>query len=137
MRLTLVTLAAFATALIADAAPVPKPKEKTEAEKIVGTWKMVKRGGEEANLEVEFTKDGKLILRRPQPGGPAVTDETGKYKVADGKMEYTLSRPGGAERTGTDTIKKLTDDELVLVDAQDVEEEFTRVKEEKKKEEKK
>jgi uncharacterized protein (TIGR03066 family) len=136
MRLALVTLAGFVAALAVEAAPVPKPKEKTEAERIVGTWKMVKRGGEEANLEVEFTKDGKIILRRPQPNGPAVVDETGKYKVADGKLEYTLSRDGGPERTGTDVIKKLTDDELVLVDKDDITEEFTRVKDEKKEEKK-
>jgi uncharacterized protein (TIGR03066 family) len=133
MRTALAILATFAaSAVTADAAPVPKPKPKTDADRIVGTWKMVKRGGEPARFKAVFTADGKLTLHYLRPDGTELFKETGKYKVADGKLEYTLAQENAPARTDTDTIKKLTDDELVLVDADGVQEEFKRVGEEKK-----
>jgi uncharacterized protein (TIGR03066 family) len=140
MRLLLAALLAPSLALPAAAAPVPKEKPKTDAERIVGTWKMVKasNGAEKGRTVIaEFTKDGKLVLRRSVNGQPGESEQTGTYKVKDGKLEYTFGE-GDEAVTATDEIKKLTDDELVVVDPNKVQEEFARVrpKAEEKKDEK-
>src|SRR5438876_455834 len=67
MRLLAACLAAACgAALSAPAAPVPKDKQKTTAEKLVGTWELVKNS--KGNVEgltvyVEFTKDGKMAVK--------------------------------------------------------------------------
>jgi uncharacterized protein (TIGR03066 family) len=138
MRLLSASLAAVITAtLVAFAAPVPK--EKTTAEKLVGTWKLVKFQGEDppgGGATVEFTKDGKMIITFDNNGEKLVAK--GTYKVVgDDKIDYKVTLPGGEDKSEVLTIKKLTEDELVTTDPDDLKEEFKRVKEEKKKEEKK
>jgi uncharacterized protein (TIGR03066 family) len=138
MRLLLAVL--LAPAATPSAAPVPKDKPKTDAERIVGTWKMVRasNGAEKGRTVIaEFTRDGKLILRRSVNGQPGESEQTGTYKVKDGKLEYTFGEGDDAVAL-TDEIKKLTDDELVVIDPNKIQEEFARVrpKAEDKKDEK-
>ncbi|MBA4062402.1 MAG: hypothetical protein C0501_01600 [Isosphaera sp.] len=130
MRPLLAALIAPALALSSAAAPVPKEKPKTDAVRIVGTWKMVRTSNGEVKgrtVIAEFTKNGKLTLRRSVNKVPGESEQTGTYKVKDGKLEYTFGE-GDEAVTATDEIKKLTDDELVVVDPNKVQEEFARVR---------
>ncbi|SRR5579885_3127649 len=140
MRLTAACLfgaLAVALAAPAGAAPIPKDQPKTNAEKIVGTWKLVSNSKEtpkDVTYYVEFAKDGKMTLRAEPTGDGEKMTFTGKYKVDGDKIDYELTI-GDNKKQEILTIKKLTDDELVTVDPDDIKEEFKRVKEEKKKEE--
>jgi uncharacterized protein (TIGR03066 family) len=116
----------------AAAAPVPKNVPKTNAEKIVGTWKMVKSTTEsekQFTVTVEFTRDGKLTIRRTptEAGAGNPDDEIGTYKVEGDKLPYTFGTEADG-RSATDDIKKLTDDELIVVDPAGNREEYVRVK---------
>src|SRR5439155_3929364 len=77
--------AACGAALSAPAAPVPKDKQKTTAEKLVGTWELVKNS--KGNVEgltvyVEFTKDGKMAVKyTPKEKDAATTALNGKFKA--------------------------------------------------------
>jgi uncharacterized protein (TIGR03066 family) len=126
VRLVALWLLAVAPAL---AAPVPPPV-KTAAEKLVGTWRLVKSSNPPAgkvDLTVEFAGDGTMTIR--QKNGDAEADVyAGKFKVDGDKITYTVKVPGGGEKTEPLTIKTLSDDELVVVDPDDVKEEFKREK---------
>lgn len=138
----IITCLLFAGTLSALVA-APVPKDRAEADKVVGTWKLIKStspntGGANVSLEMELTAKGELILRQSMNGGPVVT-YTGEYKVAKSELPYSVNYPGGGKKMETLTIKKLTDTELVLVDPDGIQEDFERVKkkEEAKPEEKK
>lgn len=118
----------------AAAAPADDPKDKSNAEKAVGQWKLVASSNglpDGVTFVVCFTKDGVMTLRVEQAGGGAMTLK-GKYKVEKDKIDYSLDDGMGGTKQEVLTIKKLTDDELVTVDPDGVKEEFKRVKEEKK-----
>ena len=89
--------------------------EESNAEKIVGTWKIVKQNGKEAPKEasdfaIEFTKDNKAKMLK---GGKV--EEEGTYKVDGNKL--TVHRPNEPKgKAETNTIKSLTADTLILVD---------------------
>jgi uncharacterized protein (TIGR03066 family) len=142
MRTTIVCLSVLCASLIVVAAPVPK--ERAEAEKVVGTWKLVKSShavpkGETIDLEMELTHGGKIVLRQSNNGDSPFVAE-GEYKVMKNEFPYSIKLPGGVMKMETLTIKKLTETELVLVDPDGVQEDFVRVKskkEEPKSEEKK
>ena len=126
---------AFLAPVLATGAPVPKEKEKTNAEKVVGKWKLAKSsyGGEKDKVDVlivEFTKDGKMTVSQGE-GDDKVAYE-GTYKVDGDKLPYKLNI-GGGEKAETLTIKKLTDDELSVVDPDSIQEDFKRVVEKKAK----
>src|SRR5262245_56058742 len=130
MRLAAALLVTLALSVPAAAAPVPKAKPTT-ADKLLGTWKLVKssQGAEKRiYMEIEFTKDGKMLLRHRGQGaqGPLFLRE-GKYKVEGEKIHYEVSTPG-YEKAETLTIQRLTDDELAFDDPDDIREEFVRVK---------
>ena len=138
MRLLAACLAVGFGAALTAAAPVPK--EKTNAEKLVGVWKLVKFQGEDppgGGATVEFTKNGKMIITLETDGQKI--EMKGTYKlVGEDKIDYKVALPeDGGDKSEVLTIKKLTDDELVTTDPEDVKEEFKRVKAEKKKDEKK
>lgn len=113
----------------ASAAPVPKVIPKTNAEKLVGTWKLTKSSrGPDVNvtLFVDFEKDGTLTIRQSDEGDEEEVYK-GKYRVEGGKIPYSVHR-GDTEHAETLTIKKLTDDELIVVDPDNIQEDFKRHK---------
>jgi uncharacterized protein (TIGR03066 family) len=138
MRLAACLFGAFALAFTAQSAPAPIPKDapKTTAEKLVGTWEIVKVSGEKpkgAKFVVEFTKDGKMTLKVEPEEGEKMTLK-GKYKMLEGdKIDYEMEQPDGGKKQEVLTIKKLADDELVTEDPDGIKEEFKRVKEKKEK----
>ncbi len=117
--------------LAAPAAPVPK--ERADAEKVVGTWKLVKSSLERDDavaLTMELTQGGKLMIRQTTNGVTTVYE--GEYKLVKGEMPYTMKLPNGGEKKETLKIKKLTETELHVVDPDGIQEDFERVKPEKK-----
>jgi uncharacterized protein (TIGR03066 family) len=99
-------------------------KDKTNKEKIVGTWVLEKpdkpKGGLPPGATIEFTKDGKLKLSAKQDGKEISVE--GTYSVDGDKLKTTGQGPDGKEQTDTDTITKLTDKELVIKDSKSGEE---------------
>jgi uncharacterized protein (TIGR03066 family) len=134
-RLAAVVLVLGASALACGA---PVPKERAEAEKIVGTWRMTlgAQGQTDTNLELEFHQSGKMIIRQVFPGGQVSLYE-GTYRVIGNELPYDVKQ-GTRRKAETLTIKKLTADELIVVDPDGLKEEFARIKkDEPKKDEKK
>ncbi len=135
MRFVVVVLAALWGAF-AVAAPVPK--ERADAEKVVGTWRMTldSRGSSDVNLELDFHQSGKMVIRQMLANGTQSVYE-GTYRVVGNELPYDV-RLGTRTKKETLIIKKLTADELILIDPDGLKEEFTRVKKiEPKKDEKK
>ena len=130
MRTLIPSLVLLALPFLVDAAPVPK--ERAEAEKVVGTWKLVKSSKEAPtgiviSLEMELTVGGKVILRQSVNGGPVAIYE-GEYSVTKSELPYSIQYPGGGIKKETLTIKKLTDKELSVVDPNGIQEDFERIK---------
>jgi len=123
---SLTALALFAVCVPASAAPVPK--ERVEAEKVVGVWKMTldSRGSTDVNLTIEFTQGGRMTIRQVQANG-RVTEYVGTYRVTGTELPYEVKQ-GTATKAETLTIKKLTATELIIVDPDGLKEEFVRVK---------
>jgi uncharacterized protein (TIGR03066 family) len=122
--------------LAAPAAPIPK--ERAEAEKVVGTWKLVKstnpNNTQPSDLLLELSHGGKLVIRQTSNGRTAVYE--GEYKLMKDEIPYSVKYPGGGVKKETLKIKKLTDAELIVVDPDGIQEDFVRVKSEKEKEKK-
>jgi uncharacterized protein (TIGR03066 family) len=121
-------VAIAATAVVAD--PIPKKKEPTPEEKLLGKWNLVKQRGTEVNdVWIEFAKDGKLNLHFG--AGMGNVTYKGKYKADKETIDYEIDMAG--ETHGEKLkIKSLTDDKLVTEDPDGVVEEFERAKEKKK-----
>ena len=82
------------------------------AKKIVGKWEITKSEGEEpVGTVVEFAKDGKFSITVKADGKDVKFD--GTYKIEKDKL-ITEATVGGKAEKDTDTIKKLTDDEMQL-----------------------
>ncbi len=118
-----------------NAAPVPKAKDKTTEEKLIGKWKLVKTDTslpEGFDFVIEYKAKGAMaFIRTPNEKDAKPVVSEGKYKVVDGdKIEWTVTE-GGDERGETSKIKKLTDDRLILEDPEGVKEEFEKVVEKK------
>lgn len=130
VRLAGLWLLVAAPALVA--APVPKAKPKTTADKLVGTWRLVKTsqaGGVKVTLLVDLAADGTMTARQSADGEDDPDVRTGTYKVDGETIPYTLGRGDGSDpKSETLTIKKLTDDELVVVDPDGIQEDFQREK---------
>jgi uncharacterized protein (TIGR03066 family) len=107
--------------------------KKIDGTKLIGKWapKEDKKGG---SMTLEFTKDGKLSLAVDFMGKSEKID--GTYKLTGDKLDVTL-KFGGDEKKETLTVKTLTDTELETTDTKGKTDSFTRVKDEKKKDEKK
>lgn len=119
--------------LILTAPAAPVPKERADAEKVVGTWKLVKSSLERDDavaLTMELTQGGKMMIRQTTNGVTTVYE--GEYKIIKGEMPYTMKLPNGATKKETLKIKKLTEVELHVVDPDGIQEDFERVKPEKK-----
>lgn len=123
--LCLMLLTGYATSICA--APVPKPEKKTQAELLVGVWTMT---GDSVpvgtTITVEFTDNGRLIVRAiGLPNEKTMTLE-GIYKLTGDKLETTI-----VKLTETSSIHSLTLEELVTIDPDKKKETFVRVKEKK------
>jgi uncharacterized protein (TIGR03066 family) len=122
-------LAAGFISLCACAAPAaPIPKERADAEKVVGTWKMTldAQGRTDTNLELEFQHGGKMTIRQAFTNGQ-VSVYVGSYRVVGNELPYEVKQ-GTFVKKETLIIKKLTADELIVVDPDGLKEEFVRVK---------
>lgn len=96
------------------------------AKKLVGTWEITKSGSDlPAGSVIEFTKDGKLNVTLKLDG----KDEkiAGTYKVQKEQLMVTL-KAGEETIDETVTIKKLTDDALVIEDKDKKVDEFKKKK---------
>lgn len=124
---------AFVVCACSMAPGAPVPKERSEAEKIVGTWRMTldSSGGTDTDLHLEFHQSGKMVIRQVFPGAEASVYE-GTYRVVGKELPYDVKQ-GTRRKAETLTIKKLTADELVVVDPDGLKEEFVRVKKEEPK----
>ncbi len=126
MRGTVVGLVALWVGGSVWAAPVPK--DRTEAEKVVGTWKMVldSRGNTDTDVEVEFTQGGKMTIRQ-RIDKDTLSVYEGSYRVVGNELPYEVKQDALVKKE-TLTIKKITADELVFIDPDGLKEEFVRVK---------
>lgn len=125
-RLHLSPVAVLAAGLIVCSCTVLRADDKasgkkSNADKIVGSWKIVKApeplpAG--ITLVATFGKDGKLTLKAT----PADKRDTqrGTYKVDGNKLTIKLE----GQKEETETIKTLDDKKLVTVDSQGKESEF-------------
>lgn len=122
----LVVLIGLVGALPVGAAPIPK--ERREAERIVGTWKMTlgAHGETDVNLELDFFQSGRMVIRQRMPDGRLAVYE-GVYSVIGDQLPYDV-RQGASQKKETLTITKLTDTELIVVDPDGLKEEFVRLK---------
>ena len=104
---SLVTLALFAGFASAET--------KIDAAKLVGKWEVTKSDGDAPKgAIVEFLKDGKFDVMIEVEGKKA--DFKGVYKVTGDKLLSKLIIMGKEMDEDTDTIKTLSDDELVTID---------------------
>jgi uncharacterized protein (TIGR03066 family) len=95
-------------------------QEAIDTKKLVGTWTLVKVDEPGAppqpagaSVKVEFTKDGKMIVNMEEKDKKVTL--SGTYKVTGDKMTSTVKpAEGGAEKTETQTISKLTDKQLIF-----------------------
>ena|SRR6516225_8656912 len=122
------TLTTACLCMMFVAAPVPK--ERAEADKVVGTWKLVRSSnapdGLNTELILELTQGGKMVIRQSSNGRTVIYE--GEYKVIKSELPYTMKLPGGREKKETLTIKKITETELHVVDPDGIQEDFERVK---------
>ncbi len=124
MKTLIATLSLFVLAGFAAA------EEKLDAKKLVGKWTISKT--EEKGFEgtvVEFTKDGKLTATLDFNGKSLELE--GTYTLKGDQLTHKLSLKGdteGKEKEETETVTKLTDDEMVTVDAKKKETVFKKKK---------
>ena len=96
-------------------------KEPTNAEKIIGTWEVVK-GEMPSGSTIEFTKDGNMIVTIIDKG-KSMTVPAGTYKV-EGETIKASHKVGDKEETETLKIKTLTDTKLITEDEKSKIDEF-------------
>jgi uncharacterized protein (TIGR03066 family) len=117
-----------------SAAPVPKMKERTTEQKLVGKWKLVKTDNKlpgTYDFFIDFKGKGELSFTRVPAKGGRTTVADGKYTViGDDKVDWKVTE-SGRERGETAKIKMLTADKLVIEDPAGIKEEFERVVEKK------
>jgi uncharacterized protein (TIGR03066 family) len=129
MRISLaatLSLLVFGLCLSAARAEDKKDEKKDEKAKdlIVGKWNPDDEKAKD-KLTLEFTKDGKVLIKGDL-GGNAV-DASGTYKfLGDDKMEIEISFMG---ETKKETVGvKVTKDELTTTDSKDMKHTFKRIK---------
>jgi uncharacterized protein (TIGR03066 family) len=89
--------------------------EKSNKEKILGTWELVKADSPDAGPPgtlVEFMKDGKLKVTATIGDKKIVVN--GSYSLDGDTLKTKVTTPDGQESSDTDTIVKLTDKEMSL-----------------------
>jgi uncharacterized protein (TIGR03066 family) len=117
-------LSVLALAMLLAPARAKEKKADKPQDLIVGKWVPAKESDKEKGT-VEFTKDGKVILKLME--GDKKIDINGTYKfITDDKVEVELDFMGEKKK---ETLKiKVTKDELTSVDEKDREEKFKRAK---------
>jgi uncharacterized protein (TIGR03066 family) len=96
------------------------------AMKLIGVWEVTKSdSGAPKGTTVEFTKDGKMIMKAKFMDKELVIN--GTYKVKGDTVTAIFSE-GGKTKEDPATIKKLTDKELIVVDGKGKIDEYKRVK---------
>lgn len=98
--------------------------DKIEAAKLVGKWEAL-QGKKDARMVLEFGKDGKLSATAPVEGKD--TRIEGTYALDGAQLTLTL-KAGGNEIKETQTITRLTADELEWDGKSGVKDKFRRVK---------
>ena len=125
-----VTLLALSSTAAADE---KKDGPKSDQRLLVGTWKLVKLKSADLpdglELRLEVQKDGKFKLTMTRAGEKDVNAGTWKLDKKKVAIEFTEGSRKG--RKQTDTVKELTEKKLVLLDENDVTEEYERVPEKK------
>ncbi|MBX9579931.1 MAG: TIGR03066 family protein [Gemmataceae bacterium] len=107
-------LSTFALAgVMAAGVSADDPAGKIDGKKLVGKWEPVDQP-KGTKAVVEFAKDGKLLVRSEYGGQPYKLE--GKYKLDGNKLAVVLDR-NGKDQPATMTVSKLTDDELVWLEA--------------------
>lgn len=101
-----------------------KKDAKINGSKIVGTWIVVKDAELPPGTPVEFTKDGKLILKFTANGKEIKLEAM--YKVDGDKLTLTMKNPDGKDEVEVDVINVLTEDKLMLTDPKKKETELKR-----------
>jgi uncharacterized protein (TIGR03066 family) len=127
--MTLTTAFLLCSLVQAIAAPAIKGPVRGEPTGIVGKWELTKSTDEGAPVGaiVEFTKDGKVVIRIDING--MKIELAGTYKLDGDQLTVSITPPAGCkDETDTDTIKSLSEEKLVLIDKQKKENEFTRKK---------
>jgi uncharacterized protein (TIGR03066 family) len=114
----------LALALLLAPARAEEKKADKPQDLIVGKWVPSKEADKDKGT-IEFTKDGKVILKLME--GDKKIDINGTYKfITDEKIEVELDFMGEKKK---ETLKiKVTKDELTSVDEKDREEKFKRAK---------
>lgn len=112
----------FGTAGFAD-----DKKDEVDLKKLIGKWQPTEKK-KDADLTLEFKKDGKLAITAAANGKDFTID--GTYKVTGNKIEVAINF-GGQEQKETLTVIKLTDDELTTKDSKGKEETVKKYKEKK------
>jgi uncharacterized protein (TIGR03066 family) len=120
-----VLAACFVLGLLACLSSPTTAADKDKAsnkEKLLGTWELVKvepKSDEAppAGTTVEFAKDGKLTIMAKV--GEKTISLKATYTLEGNKLKTSMKGPDGKEHTDTDTITKLTDEELVLKGAKE------------------
>lgn len=116
---SIVTLVIFAGVASADT--------KIDAAKIVGKWEITKTTGDAPKgAIIEFKKDNKIAISIELNGKKV--DLEGTYKVDGDKLSVKISFMGMESPEETDTIKSLSDEELVTVDKEKKETTFKKKK---------
>lgn len=134
MSIRVACLASLFCALTSSiAADDKKDDPKSDEQLLVGKWKLVKisAGDLPPGLEIvlDVQKDGKFKIISTEDGQKDENTATWKLDKKKLTMEFIEgSRKGNKQ---TDTIKDLTEKKLVLLDEQDVTEEWERVAEKK------
>jgi uncharacterized protein (TIGR03066 family) len=90
--------------------------ESQNADKLVGTWKLVKAAGKEpkGDMTLTFTKDGKLAFTMKL--GDKEVKADGTFKL-DGDKITSVTRFGGKEMTEVHTIQTLNETTLITKDS--------------------
>ncbi len=125
MRVSAMLLVALA---VCPAVAAPIPKERAEAERVIGTWKMTlgAQGQTDTNLELDFYPGGKMVIRQAAPNGFTSIYE-GSYRLRGNQLPYDVKQ-GAVRKSETLTVKKLTATVLIVVDPDGLKEEFVRVR---------
>jgi uncharacterized protein (TIGR03066 family) len=95
------------------------------AKKLVGVWEITNNKEAPPGATIEFTRDGKLMMRAKV--GEKELKFDGTYELKDQTIVSKVSF-AGKTKTESNKIKKLTEKELVIVDEQGKVEEYKRVK---------
>src|SRR5262249_3927041 len=95
-------------------------------DKLLGTWEMTKSEAVPpgSKATVEFTRDGKMTTTVTIRGRTFTA--SGTYKINGDKITATQKRPGGKEKSETETVRTLDDTKLVIVDPEGKVEEYKR-----------